>query len=194
VGGSALSRELRAQAEAVGIRVVETYGSTETCGGCVYDGTPLDGVEIDCTDKAISIRGATLAHSYLNRDLELTHDGWYRTSDLGHIENGKLIIEGRADDVVLSGGVNVSVDAVARTLSEKYPEIESAVCAIEDDKWGHILCAFFVAESGSIDEVEVQSHLDGETFIKKFIYLTELPLQGIGKINRVELHRMAKER
>lgn len=193
VGGAALSAELRAQAQAVGIKVIETYGSTETCGGCVYDGKPLDGVEIDCTGNKISIRGTTLAHSYLNSQMQLIEDGWYRTSDLGHFDHGKLIIDGRVDDVVLSGGVNISIEAVARILAEKYPSIETAVTAIEDEKWGNIICAFFVASPDAIDEVEVQSHLDGETFIKKFIYCDSLPVQGIGKVNRAELYRLAKE-
>ena len=107
--------------------MVATYGSSETCGGCVYDGVPLDGVEIDVDgheDGRIRIRGPVLFDGY-DGDPELTAatlvDGWFVTSDLGRVDDGRLRVLGRVDDVVISGGVNVPTPAVARRLRAEHP-------------------------------------------------------------------------
>ncbi|MFM6940720.1 MAG: AMP-binding protein, partial [Candidatus Planktophila sp.] len=90
VGGAALTQQLRTTATEAGINVIETYGSTETSGGCIYDGVPLEGVEIAIGDQGrIAIKGKVIAHELVSED------GWYYTSDAGRIENGKLIVEGR---------------------------------------------------------------------------------------------------
>ncbi|HSU09745.1 MAG TPA: AMP-binding protein, partial [Pseudonocardia sp.] len=91
IGGAALDARLRARAEAAGVRVVATYGMTETAGGCVYDGVPLDGVQVRLdADGRIVLGGPTLAAGYLD-DPDATdaafaeHDGRreFRTGDLG---------------------------------------------------------------------------------------------------------------
>lgn len=197
VGGAAFSEEMRNSAVTSGINVIETYGSSETSGGCVYNGTPLDGVEIKVDEHSrIAIGGKTLAHSYLNSDLVLqSEDGWYYTSDFGQYVGGRLTVEGRIDDVVITGGENVSLAAIDKLIESNFPTIHSAAFAIADQQWGHAICAAIVGADSS-HESAIQEVLEREigaaAKIKKFIYVDELPLLGIGKIDRAELGRRAQ--
>ena len=112
VGGAALDPGLRARAVAAGVRVVTTYGMSETAGGCVYDGVPLDGVRVRLdADGGIRLGGPTLASGYLGRP-ELTArafaDGWFRTGDHGRWRDGRLEVLGRLDDMIITGGEKVA--------------------------------------------------------------------------------------
>ena len=107
------------------MRITRTYGSSETAGGCVYDGRALDGVAMRIVDGGVELSGPMLADGYLG-DPERTAaafatdaDGtrWYRTGDLGELtHDGTLRIRGRADDVIISGGVKVSLGEVERAV------------------------------------------------------------------------------
>ncbi len=182
VGGAALSQSLRNQAELAGIKVVTTYGMTETCGGCVYDGEVLDGIEVEIRNGKIAIRGPILASS-ISLDA-----GWYETSDLGEFKNDKLIVLGRADDVIISGGENLSLNAVEASLNTAFPEVEFAAFSIEDPQWGDSLQ---IAIVGTVSDEELITHLENDlgSFAKpKGIHrLTSLPLLGIGKVDRKSL-------
>ncbi len=194
VGGAALSEEMRGSAEDAGITVIETYGSSETSGGCVYNGTPLDGVEVKVDEQSrIAIGGKTLAHSYLNPDLTLqSADGWYYTSDFGQYVGGHLTVDGRIDDVVITGGENVSLAAIDKVISNHFPNIQAASFAVADAQWGQAICSAIVGSDSSI-ESSIQEVLEREigaaAKIKKFIYVEQLPLLGIGKVDRAELAR-----
>ena len=142
VGGAALSQSLRNQAELAGIKVITTYGMTETCGGCVYDGEVLDGVEVEIRNGKIAIRGPILASS-ISLDA-----GWYETTDLGEIKNDKLVVLGRADDVIISGGENLSLNAVEASLSAAFVDVEFAAFSIEDPQWGDSLQIAVVGKIG----------------------------------------------
>ena len=96
VGGAALSQTLRKQAELTGVKIITTYGMTETCGGCVYDGTPLEGVQTEIRDGTICIKGPVLASSIS------LNDGWFKTNDLGQYENDHLVVTGRVFAVYLN--------------------------------------------------------------------------------------------
>ena len=130
-------------------RVVATYGSAETAGGCVYDGLPLDGVAI-ATDSGgrIRVAGPMLFDEYAD-DPALTArtlvDGWFLTADAGRIdEDGRLTVLGRLDDIIVTGGVNVPGPAVAARLRE-HPDVEAAeVVGVPDEEWGNRLVAFVV--------------------------------------------------
>jgi len=182
VGGAALSQSLRNQAELAGINVVTTYGMTETCGGCVYDGEVLDGVEVEIRNGKIAIRGPILASS-VSLDA-----GWYETSDLGEFKNDKLIVLGRADDVIISGGENLSLNAVEASLSAAFVDVEFAAFSIEDPQWGDSLQ---IAVVGTVSDEELVARLESDlgSFAKpKGIHrLTSLPLLGIGKVDRKSL-------
>jgi O-succinylbenzoic acid--CoA ligase len=182
VGGAALSQSLRNQAELAGIKVITTYGMTETCGGCVYDGEVLDGVVVEIRNGKIAIRGPILASS-ISLDA-----GWYETTDLGEIKNDKLVVLGRADDVIISGGENLSLNAVEASLSAAFVDVEFAAFSIEDPQWGDSLQ---IAVVGTVSDEELITHLESDlgSFAKpKGIHrLTSLPLLGIGKVDRKSL-------
>ena len=130
VGGAAVEPALRRAAAAEDVHVVATYGMSETCGGCVYDGVPLDGVAVKVGgDGRVRIGGPVLFDRYDGQPgltAEVMEDGWFLTSDLGRLDDdGRLQVLGRADDVVVSGGVKVPGPAVARRLRE-HPRIQAA--------------------------------------------------------------------
>lgn len=185
VGGAALTGQLRSQAEERGINIVETYGSTETSGGCIYNGVPLEGVEVslDSTGR-ILIKGDVVAH-----ELE-TEDGWLATSDAGHFDGSKLIIDGRIDDIVITGGENISLTAIERVLAQTFPDIAFAAFAVPDSEWGQAVHIALVSDDVSL-ESSIQDSLSRELGVaakaKKFHYLKELPLKGIGKVDRAAL-------
>ena len=162
VGGAALAPGLRARAEAVGIRVIETYGMSETCGGVVWDGEPLPGIGVKLGGASgpgraeivgrIGLTGPTLFDGYLGRPeltAEVLRDGAVLTGDRGHLApDGRLVVDGRLDDVVQSGGVNVDLAAVRAAAAAVDPE--TAVLAIDDDEWGARVV--LVATGGTLDD------------------------------------------
>src|SRR5699024_11487919 len=127
------------QARGAGVHVARTYGMRETCGGCVYDGVPLEGlyVDIDPTGQ-ILLRGDVLFTGY--RDQQATarvmRDGWLCTGDLGYIENGRLEVTGRADDVVVSGGINVPTASVRDAIRQLDGVRQGAGGGVQDGAWG----------------------------------------------------------
>jgi O-succinylbenzoic acid--CoA ligase len=187
VGGAALSQSLRNQAELAGIKVITTYGMTETCGGCVYDGTALDGIEIEIRNGKICIKGPVLASSIA------VNDGWFETNDLGEYENDRLVVIGRADDVIISGGENLSLNAVENSLGIAFPDTQFAAFAIEDPQWGQSLQ---IAVVGAVSEDQIAAHLEKDLGVfakpKGVHRMTSLPLLGIGKVDRKSLARGIK--
>lgn len=153
LGGGPASAELLASAREAGVRAVTTYGSAETCGGCVYDGEPLDGVDVKiAADGRILLGGATVAAGYLDEpaltaSAFVEEDGarWFRTSDLGRLSaDGKLTVLGRADDVVITGGVKVSAAHVQAEL-ERLDGVRAAfVAGVPSAEWGQALAAYVV--------------------------------------------------
>ncbi|CAN2223516.1 CaiC Acyl-CoA synthetases (AMP-forming)/AMP-acid ligases II [Candidatus Nanopelagicaceae bacterium] len=200
VGGAALTTDLHLQAEKAGINIVVTYGMTETSGGCVYNGLPLEGIEISITpEKRIAIKGPVLAHTYLGAEAlwdTQYKDGWFHSSDIGRIENEKLIVEGRSDDVIISGGENISLSAIESSLHAHFPHKNFAAFSVKDSKWGDALHVA-IAGDGFPTEEEIAQYL-GEQFgdfskPKGFLHLPELPLIGIGKVDRKKLTELLME-
>lgn len=158
LGGGPASPELLAAARDAGARVITTYGSAETCGGCVYDGFPLEDVLARVEgDGRILLGGATLAAGYLGEPgltagAFFEEDGvrWYRTSDLGSIDaTGRLTVLGRADDVVVTGGVKVSAAHVQAEL-EKLDGVRAAfVAGVPSAEWGQALAAYVALADSS---------------------------------------------
>ena len=124
---------------------------SETCGGCVYDGRPLAGVEIRIgEDEEILLRGPMLFDGYEgepDRTAAVMQDGWFRTSDVGRLDDdGRLWVTGRLDDVIISGGVKVPGAAVADRL-KSHPGIDDAVVlGVPDEEWGERVVAFVVGD------------------------------------------------
>ncbi len=154
VGGGAADPDLVERARDAGVAVVTTYGMSETCGGCVYDGVALDSVAVALgADGRIRLSGPVLFDGYVG-DPELTsevlRDGWLHTPDLGRFEpDGRLEVLGRADDVVTSGGVSISVAAVERRIAAMAEVATCAVVAEPDAEWGSRLVAFVVPLAGA---------------------------------------------
>lgn len=144
IGGQALAPTVRERAETAGVRIVRTYGSTETSGGCVYDGVPLDGVEVALVDGEVRLTGPMLADGYLGDPARTASvfpsddagTRWYRTGDGGEVVDGVLSVTGRLDNVIVSGGVNVSLDRVEAAV-RGIAGLESAVVVpVADATWG----------------------------------------------------------
>ena len=148
VGGAAAGPAALERARAAAIAVRTTYGMSETCGGCVYDGIPLDGVRVRAgRDGRLRISGPVLMNRYHGRqDLtaEVLHDQEFVTSDLGHVEDGRVVIRGRADDVINTGGHKVIPGEVAAAL-ESCPGVrEVVVVGLPDQEWGERVTAIVV--------------------------------------------------
>ncbi len=204
IGGQALSQPVRARAADLGVRIVRTYGSSETSGGCVYDGVPLAGVRVRIADAEIQLSGPVLADGYLGepertaaafvRDEEGTR--WYRTGDAGETDQGALVVTGRLDNVIVSGGVNVSLDRVEQVV-RALPGLSGAVVVpVADERWGQ---ASVVVTAGPIDDGAarlaavrdaVGAALGAPARPARLVPLTELPMLSSGKPDRASLRRM----
>ena len=137
LGGAPLGAGLRERAGDAGLAVVESYSMSETSGGVVWDGKPLPGVWIGLCDGRVSIGGPTLFDGYLDdpaATAEAMEEGTLLTHDRGRWEGGRLVITGRVDDVVISGGVNVDLAEVRAAAARIDPE--TAVLAVPDAEWG----------------------------------------------------------
>ena len=149
VGGAAAGAAVLDRARAAGINAVTTYGMSETCGGCVYDGAPLDGVRVRADDEGrLRISGQVLMNRYHRRpDLtsEVLDGGEFVTSDLGSVtEDGRVVIRGRADDVINTGGHKVIPGEVAAALSSCPGVREVVVVGRPDPEWGERVIAVVV--------------------------------------------------
>ena len=145
LGGAAAPSGLLEAGRDAGVPVVTTYGMTETCGGCVYDGLPLDGVRAEVRDDGrIWITGPVLFSGYLGGP-RAPADGWFRTGDLGRLDaEGRLTVRGRADDVITTGGHKVVPGEVAAALRSCPGVREVAVVGQPDPEWGERVVAVVV--------------------------------------------------
>lgn len=196
IGGGPLNPTVRARAEeAFGIKVVQTYGMSETCGGCVYDGLPLDGVEMRIDQGQVLLRGPMLFDGYdgdPDRTASALRDGWFHTDDLGSIDDsGTLHIEGRADDVVISGGVKVPARAVATALTEHDAVIAAEVVGVPDPEWGERVVAVVVART-PLSLASLRDLVEPRTWApRQLILLEDLPALANGKPDRMAMKALA---
>lgn len=193
LGGAAADEGLRARAAEAGLRVVATYGMSETSGGCVYDGIPLPGVEVRAADDSrLEVRGPVLFDGYRDDPTRtaaaLTGDGWFRTDDLGSVVDGRVTVLGRADDVVVSGGVKVPAAAVAARL-RSHPAVEAAeVLGAPDPEWGQRVVAFVVGDLALDAARDWVAAEHPRSWAPRSLHLLDaLPLLGNGKVDRVRL-------
>lgn len=145
IGGQALEPDLRERAQALGVKIVTTYGSSETSGGCVYDGVPLLGVNVEIAEDSgeILVSAPQLATEYVG-DNQRTSDTfqnrngvvWYHTGDAGTLENGVLTVLGRLDRVITSGGLKIDLDAVEKVVRGISDCSQALVIHIPDSEWG----------------------------------------------------------
>jgi O-succinylbenzoic acid--CoA ligase len=194
VGGAQLQEDLLHRALDAGISVVRTYGMSETSGGCIYEGTPLKGIGLRISDAGlIEISGPVLTSGYLNNEelwSQQYRDGWFTTSDHGVIEDGILKVLGRSDDVYNTGGEKVSLTHVDEILHTAFPQLQWCAVAADDAQWGQrLVVAVSGGENPSIHEVSavLSSALGDIAKAKQLLVFDELPLIGIGKIDRAQI-------
>jgi O-succinylbenzoic acid--CoA ligase len=207
VGGAAVEQPLRRAAAEAGVHVVATYGMSETCGGCVYDGVPLDGVAVAIgRDGTVRVSGPVLFDGYDGRPgdtAEVMQGTWFVTSDLGRLDvDGRLQVLGRADDVLVTGGVKVPAGAVARRLRE-HPWVGAAeVVGVPDPEWGQKIVAVTVPRAGGavrnapvLDDLRnwVSQVHPREWAPKQLVWTDEIPLLDNGKVDRMALERLAAD-
>jgi O-succinylbenzoic acid--CoA ligase len=197
IGGGPLEAGVRAEAERVGLRIVQTYGMSETCGGCVYDGMPLDGVEVRIDEGQVLLRGPVLFDGYdgePTRTADALRGGWLVTNDLGHLDgDGRLRIDGRADDVIVSGGVKVPAQAVEAMLTGDPSVLEVLVVGVPDPEWGERVVAVVepfdpVTLGGLRDLVEPRAWAP-----RQLVLVEALPRLPNGKPDRVAVRRLAAD-
>lgn len=192
VGGQAVPAGLLDRAESEGIRVTRTYGSTETSGGCVYDGVPIGTTSVRIEDDEVWLGGPTLAEGYLG-DPELTAerfvvaDGvhWFRTADSGSWDGERLRVTGRRDDVIISGGLKASLGAIERLIRDRlHPD--AVVVAAPDDRWGQV-AVIVTAELGEGEVGAYLGELGRAARHTRVLHVNRIPLLPTGKADRVAL-------
>ena len=194
LGGAAAPADLLDRARAAGVRVVTTYGMSETCGGCVYDGLPLPGVSVSVAGRIV-VSGPVVARGYrLRPDLTAaSFDGSsFRTSDVGELVDGRLVVLGRADDLVVTGGEKVAPAAVEVALATHPSVVEVAVVGVPDPEWGSRVVAVAVLR-GPLTLAQARDHvaarLSRVAAPRELRVVDALPLLPSGKIDRMRLAR-----
>lgn len=198
IGGAASSATLLTRARAAGLNPITTYGMSETCGGCVYDGRPLAGVRVDVgPDGAVRLGGPTLANGYLRRpDLSAAAfaDGWFHTRDVGRwLPDGQLEVLGRSDDVVNSGGEKIPPILVERALLADPKVLAACVLGIPDPEWGQVVAAAVVSrENVDLDGLRatVREAAGRHAVPKRLIVLDALPMLESGKVDRTAVRKL----
>lgn len=203
VGGQALPVPLADRARALGYRIVRTYGSSETATGCVYDGRPVGETRLRIVDGVLEISGPTLAEGYLG-DADATaaafhvDDGvrWYRTGDRAEwAADGTVRVLGRADNVLISGGVKVPLDRVEGVVRELHGFEAAVVVRATSVEWGEVpvvVVAGRPAVSARLDEVRkrVGGVLGAAARPAAVVALPELPLLATGKPDRRAIEQL----
>jgi len=205
VGGAATPSGVLAEAKDARIRVVTTYGMSETAGGCVYDGRALDVSRVQLEDDGrIRLGGSTLAQGYLDEPalsaeafvIDDAAGRWFRTDDVGHLDDrGALIVDGRIDDLINTGGLKVAPRQVEEALTRLENVAEAVVVGTPDPEWGQLVSAAIVVTEGSsrptLDEIRgcLRGILPDHALPRRLATLTELPLRGPGKPDRAAVRR-----
>lgn len=202
VGGAAVPQTLRDRARAAGVTVVATYGMSETAGGCVYDGVPLPGSGMRIADPdehgvgAVELTGPTLADGYVDQP-QLTaaafrtdpdRTRWFRTDDLGRIDDGVLTVLGRRDDVINTGGLKVAPHLVEDAVHAALPALgEAVVVATADPTWGQAVTLVVVGEEPpALEDVRaaLRAHLPAHALPTRVAAVARIPRLGPGKPDR----------
>ncbi len=201
LGGGAASADLLDRARAAGACVVVSYGMTESAGGCVYDGRPLDGMDVEVgTDERIRLRGEMLFRGYRD-DLETTaaaFDGdWFVTGDRGRWRDGRLEVLGRADEVVISGGENIALAPVVAALCSHPGVADAAATGRPDPTWGQALVAVIVPSDPRHPpdlaglRAHVRQRLPAHHAPRSLAIVERLPRDHLGKLRRGMLDQLA---
>lgn len=210
LGGGPIDNDLVFKCLNKNYPIVKVYGSTETCSMVTallpkdknYDsvGKPIDNSTIINIDKSqqnrfgeILIKSSSILLEYYH-DEEYTHkkliDGFYHTGDFGFVdENGYLFILNRREDIIISGGENVSRLEVEKALLSVRGVKEAFVFGVKDETWGQVVYAAIVANSISSNEIskELRKRVASYKIPKKYFFVDSLPKNEMGKILKNQL-------
>ncbi|MET0866182.1 MAG: o-succinylbenzoate--CoA ligase [Nakamurella sp.] len=213
VGGAATSESLLARAHQAGIAIVTSYGMSETCGGCVYDGVPLDDVQLRLDtdgDPAVgaghpgrvSITGPVVARGYRGQPAHPSFPSpegglrTFHTADLAVHDGGRWRIVGRVDDVITTGGIKIDPAVVEAVLHQLAGVADVVITGIPDPAWGESLVAVVVAAVDGPPDLRtlrrtVGARLGAAAAPKHLVLIDRLPLRGPGKPDRAAIRRLA---
>lgn len=210
VGGAATPALLAQRAREASVALTLTFGMSETAGGCVYDGVPLPvtRMHID-NDRHIVLGGDTIAHGYLGEPalsadaFSTDADGtrWFRTDDLGHLDDdGRLVVDGRADDLINSGGLKVAPGVVEDAIVRHVRSVaDVVVLGVPDPEWGEVVCAAvtLLDPTAHLTAADLRSRLSGilpdAALPKRVVILPAIPLRGPGKPDRAAIRLAADQ-
>lgn len=199
VGGQSMPHTLAERAHDLAVPVIRTYGSSETSGGCVYDGVPIGDTRLRITDGRVEIAGSVLAEGYLDDPRRTAFafrdeggDRWYRTDDAGELVDGVLRVLGRLDDVIVSGGVKVALSAVEEIV-RSMPGLEAAVVvAAPHPEWGESpVVVTSVAVDREVVRDVVAARLGRPAAPSRILLVDRVPLLASGKPDRLAIAALA---
>ena len=207
LGGAAANRDLVERALEAGLPVLQTYGMTETCSqvatvapGEAYEslgtaGRPLEGMRLSTGEAGVGeivVDGPAVFPGYLG---EPDRTGAHPTGDIGYLDDhGRLVVLGRVDDMVITGGENVYPQRVADVLSHHRFVERVEVVGIPDPEWGQALVAIVVGDGATRRRIErwAEERLDRHEIPKQWVFVDQLPLLPSGKVDRVALAELAR--
>ena len=190
VGGAATNPRLLDSARKLRINVVTTYGSSETAGGCVYDGVPIAGARVRIDAGRIVLGGPMVARGYRGRvepnPFTTDADGqqWFTTSDAGRIEGGVLTVEGRLDNVISSGGFKLQPEVLEHFLLAQPGVTGACVVGVPDERFGQRICAAYTGSASVAELMDAFEDLPRWQVPKELRPIAALPQLGPGKVDR----------
>ena len=171
---------------------ISTYGLTETGGGVIYDGVALEGVAMQLIAGRILLQSPSMARTYRHAALAL-QNGWLDTGDVGVMVDDQLRVQGRADDLIITGGNKVWPHVVEQRLREHPLVRDVAVRGRPDPEWGSIVCAYVVPASlTNAPTLEALRHHVKETLASYYaprglVIVDNIPRTALGKVITAEL-------
>lgn len=201
LGGQATPAGLLARALELGLNVTRTYGSSETCGGCIYDGMPVGDARLEIVDGRVELAGSILAEGYLGEPARteaafVTRGGrrWYRTDDTGELHDGVLKVTGRTDDIIVSGGIKVSLAEVELAVRALPGLREAVVVPAPSPEWGQVPVVVSTVDA-ELDAVRaaVGEQLGRAAGPARMLLVDGIPLLPSGKPDRVRLTQLAAQ-
>ena len=178
VGGQSLNSKTKKKFFDAGVRIIESYGMTETCGGCVYDGIPLSGVSVSIKEGRIAISGPTLAQGLGSEFL---------TEDIGLLEDGVLSVMGRSDRVIISGGLKISLDVIEERALQ-ISGVQSVAATAIDTEFGESPALVYTGET-DVDFSGLKE-LGLAAVPAKTMRVAEIPSLSNGKPDLVEINKL----
>lgn len=194
VGGAATSARDLAHGRERGLNLVTTYGMSETCGGCVYNGHPIGDTRIGIVDSAIVIHGSVVASGYVGGD---DFAGTFRTNDAGRVHDGILEVHGRIDDAITTGGLTINPHLIDQAVA-RYSSATGYAIGVPDDTWGQRVV--LVTDQPLPDiSAQLRTDLGTEYVPKQIVTLSQLsldswPTLSSGKVDRRALVEIVRDR